>query len=407
MLKEIFKTLFPSLWENIYVVRDNEKESALVQRVREEGSKCADQELKVRSIIPWTECTEGPDYSKSDDYIYLYIVEFSCVEYGIVQTLCNKIEQVFRLLYDYLCWYLNDNQSTETAAKVASEEETEEGADPAKEGREFDKYLHFGMQNIPESFAPDELKEFLKQFVSSQVVKDNVSEEYNEPIHTTSTEGKICSYCNRPISVWYELENGKRFMCARCHDSKIERQEILEMYDQTKEFMEGEYDIKLNSKIHVRFSSTADIEKRAGKSYDGRILGYYNSTRRELALETPGPKVAIQDTLIHELTHCWQYDNLDIRKLEKKLRNDEQVLEILEGHAVYVEIDAMRKLHESNYADRLEDEMIHRDDEYGRGYMLIKDYLKERENEENLTAFSAMKELVKSFIDGERTITTG
>ena len=386
MLSELFKTLFPNLWQNVYVAREGEIDSDLVSRVLNNGNG-AEDESKVRSVIPWIERGSAAD-GASDDYISLYIIEFSCVEYGIVQTLRNRMEHVFRMLYEYLSWY-SESESTEEDNMLQT-----------------DRYLNFGRGTVPASFAVPELLGFLRRFISSDlpVSQDPYQYDTGVPVHSGAGR-KVCSYCNRVVSVWYELEGGKRYMCARCHDSKIEREEILELYRQTEEFMRKDYDISFGRSIHVRFASTSDIERRTAGSFDERLLGYYDYGKRELALETPGPRAAIQDTLVHELTHRWQYDNLDMRRLERKIRNDDLVTEIVEGHATYVEIDAMKRLHEVKFAERIEKELETRDDEYAKGYRRIRDYMSEKIGEgSHINPFTAMQQYVKDIINGDITV---
>lgn len=390
MLSELFKTLFPNLWQNVFVGRENEKDADLIAKVMSQGDRC-DDETKVRSVIPWIARRDDRAGSGTEDFISLFIIEFSCVEYGIVQTLRNRMEHVFRMLYEYLSWYTQIDKTPSGKGKEKKEEP--------------ERYLDFGKNTAPDSFAPGELLAFLKRFVASdRAVKEEDGEEGGQP-QSYKEEKKVCSYCGRSISVWYELEGGKRYMCARCHDTEIEREEILELYKQTEEFMRKDYGISFDRSIHVRFSSTSDIERRVGDAFNERLLGYYDFRKRELALETPGPRASIQDTLVHELTHRWQYDELDMRRLEKKLRNDSTVTKILEGHATYVEIDGMKRLHENRFAERLEADMETRDDEYGKGYRMIRDYISDKTAEgSHVSPFTAMQQYVKEIINGDITV---
>ena len=99
--------------------------------------------------------------------------------------------------------------------------------------------------------------------------------------------------------------------------------------------------------------------------------------------------------MIHELTHAWQFDNLDVRKLNRKYPTE--ALKLLEGHSSYMEIDAMRKLGEVEYAEYLERELLLRNDEYGEGYRMLKEHLQSKEKDgSHWTPYEAMKDLVEN-----------
>lgn len=66
-----------------------------------------------------------------------------------------------------------------------------------------------------------------------------------------------------------------------------------------------------------------------------------------------------------------------------------------------MEIETMRRLHEYEYAQYMHNFTLMRDDEYGKGYKLIADYLKEKEAEgSHMTPYEAMKKLINGIIDG-------
>ena len=142
-----------------------------------------------------------------------------------------------------------------------------------------------------------------------------------------------------------------------------------------------------------------------GTPIDGRVLGFYSPKTHQLWIEGRGPRISMQATLAHELTHVWQYDNLPLRRLRAKLpkaTREQTMLRILEGHAVYVEIDVMRRLHENNYADFMHALSMLRNDEYGIGYRWIKDLMEAKQSEGSYkNAFYAMLEIAEDIIAGK------
>ena len=118
--------------------------------------------------------------------------------------------------------------------------------------------------------------------------------------------------------------------------------------------------------------------------------------------------MALRSTIFHELTHAWQYfdRNFDesfkqmLRKFKRKYRPLVRLL-LVEGHAMYVEIDGMWEHHELVYADRLRQNTESREDEYGVGYCFVRDYLDEYRTEgSHVTPFVAMQRLVDEIIEG-------
>ena len=126
--------------------------------------------------------------------------------------------------------------------------------------------------------------------------------------------------------------------------------------------MESTYGIKLPKWLLVGFKSASSIKKRLGERSGGRVLGFYQPKLRTLWVERGGPRTATKSTIIHELTHCWQFENL----------SDTSDVQKLEGHSVFVEIDLMKKKGDKAYAQSLENEYLQRDDIYGEGYRQVK-----------------------------------
>lgn len=378
ILNEMFKTLFPATYQNIFAVTAGNADADVITRVMEQGadSRLADM---IRSMIPYVQEYPG---SSSDDVV-LYLVEFSCIEYGMVKMFYNKRKSVFSMMREYLSWYLGEGQDAESDTMAGSG-------------------LHFGADSIPDIFAAKELLELCAK------IAPEPQEFETEEVGDVSGTIQMCTFCGR-VSLFPVKLADHRCMCGHCKDHQItQRDEIKQLFVETVKYMEEGYSIRLRKNIHVRFQSADAIRKATGGVSNGRILGFYNASNHQLWLEARGPKVAMQSTLIHELTHAWQFDYLDIRRLLKKLpksRRNELRLMLLEGHAVYVEIETMRKKNETEFADRLEKMVLQQDDEYGKGYRLVYAYIKQKGEEgSHMTPFAAMECLVTDIIEGKVTL---
>lgn len=406
MLNGLFRTLFPDTWQNLYVFPEVGFDDELIKRVMDDANETAFNDA-VSAIIPRVEVTYQKTSSTSEDsverkerdkrYIRLYILEFSCVEYGMVQTIRNNFNNIINQIYEYLTWY------------IASNKALSESDDNSLTRIVSGKYLYFGANTYPDIFAADELLTVLKRILRTteqeQIVEPDPIEPYIEPDDSKC----ICSFCNREIIFAWQLSDG-RCMCHHCHDhQKTQKDEIKKLFKETVTMLEGHYkNLELPKNINVRFQSADAIRKVAGGSDDGRIVGFYNHSKRQLWIEARGPSVAMQSTIIHELTHAWQHKALPLNDLAKalpKTTRDKQITILLEGHAVYVELDAMDGMGEGAYAARLKKEYENRDDVYGYGYKFVSEYItKQRIQGSYVTPFSAMQSLVDDVINKEVVI---
>ncbi|MBR4870460.1 MAG: hypothetical protein IKU12_06745, partial [Oscillospiraceae bacterium] len=131
-----------------------------------------------------------------------------------------------------------------------------------------------------------------------------------------------------------------------------------------------------NTPIKVRTTDAKKIAKHVGSAFiatpgfDGRVLGFAQRDRTgySIYVENGSPKLAAVATIAHELTHIWQYLNWNDKDLIKAY-GQENLLEVYEGMAKWVEIQYLLLLNEVAYAKRQEILTRLRDDAYGRGFI--------------------------------------
>ena len=399
MLREMFKTLYPVNHRNLFAVTEFDSESDYWDRLFED-SEHAQLEDKVRSIVSFSKNIDtGED--DNEEYICIYVVEFSSLEMGILTSLSTNYMKVFQMMASYLEWYLKENtQSTaEKEKETGGSENTsmESGDSDIQQTEEQDTvmgrekkavYLNLGGEDIAPCFAPEEVLAFCRRILSSHE-KPRLTERKGVSVK----EAYVCSFCGKTSIFSYHMDDGRK-MCRSCKQQQIgQREEIKELYLETVDFLCKGYKIRLRKNIHLRLKSAEAIREHCKSSGGGRILGFYQHKNHELWIEARGPKNAVRDTMIHELTHAWQFDNLNVKRLYNKHPKD--ALKILEGHASYMEVDAMRKLGEDEYADYLEAQLMLRNDEYGEGFRMLKKEFEAKEQEgSHLTPYKVMEELV-------------
>jgi hypothetical protein len=123
------------------------------------------------------------------------------------------------------------------------------------------------------------------------------------------------------------------------------------------------------------------LHKNLGESFvptdqaDGRILGVAIRDKRNnytIMLENGSPKLKATMTLVHELTHIWQYLNWDAAKIKAKY-GAKHNLEVYEGMAKWSEIQYAYLTNEKQTARREEIMTYLRKDEYGQGFIRYAD----------------------------------
>jgi len=433
MLNEIFKTVFPNSWQNIIAVMGRGEEGFWDELLKPGRKISSDQAL--RSIIPFTDDTED-----SGEYTVVYIVEISSIEMGLCRTLYDKRARVMGIITDYLDWYLqgqdssagneesrekcpenasgNDasensksrNEASENASSdrnsegesgSSGQEESSAGNEDQQEtaqNRGSRSSLHFGCAEVPQLLDLESVRSLFRNELHHVVKKPS-----DQTGRIVVDEKNRCTFCGK-ASLFMTLLSDGRKMCNHCKDHQIkQRDEIKVLFRETIKFMEEGYQIRIRKNIHVRFQSAETIRRAVNSGPGGRVLGFYNNQNHQLWIEARGPRVSVQDTLIHELTHTWQHDNLPISRLQSKL-TPVQMLILLEGHAVYTEIETMRRLNEVEYASSVYEETLKRKDEYGIGYIYLRDFLKQCESEGSyMNPFSAMQRLCDEILAGRVT----
>ncbi len=390
-LKELFRTLFPHSYQNLFVVIREEDGTSYAKSIFETTDHSLEE--KAASLIP----TVAPGFdTPRKDRITLYVVEASCLEYGMVQMLYERRQDVFRMLREYLQWYAASYSETS-----ASEEETE-----AAHATGCASYLHFGGDRIPEVFSLEALLALCNRIVPTTAAAPVSVEEEVPPENMHR-----CSFCGATTMMPIEMNEGEvhRIMCRDCKDHQCtEQDEINSLYSSVFNSMQRDYGISMPTNLMVRFQTANAIYKFTGVGGSGgRVLGFYYHAGRQLWLEARGPEVALRSTIFHELTHAWQHherafeDALHsaLRTFKPKYRKLARLL-LVEGHAMYVEIDGMWEHHELVYANRLRKSTEERQDEYGIGYLYVREYLDEFRTEgSHMTPFVAMVRLLNDIAD--------
>lgn len=373
----LFKTIFPELYQNLIAVANTRFDEALCHKILTEKADHSIEDLVKLYVGGVNESCINHD---NDDCVSLYIIEFSSVEYGMVDVLYQKIKEVFGMIFDYLNWYLSSDKG---------------------------RYLHFGCDSIPSIFAADELKSVLQNAYNLDDSID-LRNDCIEEAEPRKFKKYSCTFCGKEAYFAWEFGDG-RIICGNCHKQvKTQAEEIKQIFEDIKLALIRKYHINLPNSINIRFQSKDAIERVAGKCSDGRIVGFYNEIEdtKQIWIERKGPSVAMKSTMVHELTHAWQYGLLKKDKMKALMKSlgmykEKKKKLLLEGHAVYTQILAMDELGEAHFSKVLKVEYSRRNDIYGIGYKLISEYC---ETKKDLNPYQAMESLIDEIIKGADVI---
>lgn len=193
-----------------------------------------------------------------------------------------------------------------------------------------------------------------------------------------SGESRCCDFCGCKISgVEYETLSDGRERCMNCGRTAIKTvEEFRKLFENVKKNMESLFGISINVAVRVEMVNSKTLHRRLGKTFvptsksDARILGVAikDKSGYSLLLESGSPRMSTIMTIVHELTHIWQYINWDEKTIAQKYGKG-ILIEVYEGMAKWVEVQYAYLINESTVAKREEISLMLRDDEYGHGYL--------------------------------------
>lgn len=246
-------------------------------------------------------------------------------------------------------------------------------------------YLNFGFDQTDDTIDPKRTMDFLinsgygnnylEQAREKIITAEQVENEYQpnrENVH-------YCDFCGTELLAgqYTKLKDGRE-RCFHCDGSVItEPTEFQELYKRVLRNMENFFGISINCTIQVRVCDPKKIARNQGTrfvatdGFDARTVGYAQRDRSGycIYLENGGPRLSIEATIAHELTHIWQYLNWNDREINRTY-GKKYNLQVYEGMAKWVEIQYLFLINEVAYGKRQEISTRGREDEYGRGFMM-------------------------------------
>ena len=191
--------------------------------------------------------------------------------------------------------------------------------------------------------------------------------------HGQGPDDGRCDFCARPLGATYHLLDDGRARCAGCGRDAIDASaEFRALYREVLDHMESDYGVRLPRGVDVQSVSAKTLAAAIGSGFtatpepDPRAVGLAILGRNgahSLLLENGAPRITTVATLVHELTHLWQFS--------EGITPDDDNRELLEGQARLVEIDYLRRRGAPELAADLEAEARRGDSIYARGYRRV------------------------------------
>lgn len=352
------------------------------------------------------------------DYPCVWVFEDSQTDMGLVHSIYDNYAYLIDLCYDWLKWYLID-LPTPKHSQVCLQ----------NEHYKISNWFGFGHAEMDKAIDLMGLKTLLEQVFDNRGIfnltarRKNVTAElpinkYLDDNYKTlhHIDCDICGVNISPEQPSVALSDG-RISCQPCHDVAVTSIETLrEIYEKVIErFFAEQLEITHFAQFDIALVDQKVISSKQDKtfiptsSFDNRAIGlasmhtdsatYQNDNLNYTILIESGHNLeSTASTLVHELCHIWQYQSLDYDKLQADYGKY-----LIEGQAIWTEelfLDYLNK-HHFNYfdAERLQiqqqklDAIKLKDDEYGKGYQLLKAKL----NHEFGGSLSAYKWLKKHY----------
>lgn len=189
---------------------------------------------------------------------------------------------------------------------------------------------------------------------------------------------RFCDFCGTLLSgVEYDRLKDGRDRCLDCSRTVLKGAKNFEaLFAQTKEGLCEKFGIDLAVPVKVKVVSQAKLSRALGTTFvatpgfDARAVGLAVSQRGRYSMlfENGTPRISLVGTAAHELTHIWQYTHWDMDAI--KAAYGERSLAVIEGMAVWTQIQYLFLLNETTVAERELERSAARRDEYGYGLRL-------------------------------------
>lgn len=243
-------------------------------------------------------------------------------------------------------------------------------------------YLLYGGAELSAQLRLNETLEMLRQMGYAhgeleQARKGKSIAKLIEMSYVPDQDGvHYCDFCGVELTgAEYDVLPDGRERCINCGRTSIKTEaEFRKLYQEVVEGMELFFGVRIDVPVKIKMVNAKRLHKYMGQSFvptagmDGRAVGLACKKDHTILLENGAPRLRALMTLVHEMTHIWQYRNWDEAEIVRQY-GQEQRKEVYEGMARWSEIQYAYLIGETATAKREEICTRFQDDEYGRGFL--------------------------------------
>ena len=244
-------------------------------------------------------------------------------------------------------------------------------------------YLKFGFDEVDRSLKLRELRDYLRLrgWYNGELTRARKRDTIDPNMALSATENH-CDFCGRALSgIHFERLADGRIRCNDCSATVIQDlSEFEELFWKTQTMMETCYNIQYTAPVAVSMTDARSLARMQGRVFQpttevaGRVLGFarMDHGKYSLVVENGSPRMATIDTVAHEMTHIWQYQNWKRSDIAERY-GKKYVDLIYEGMAMWSEIQLLYLLGETSEAQEQEHQAEERCDIYGIGFNLYRE----------------------------------
>ena len=244
-------------------------------------------------------------------------------------------------------------------------------------------YLRYGSDALAQTLQLDAVRDLLVSlgYGNSALTQARRGKDVAKMIERTFVPNKAgvhyCDFCGCELTgLEFDILADGRERCTACSRTAVkDLDDFRAIHDAVRRNMKLFFGVNVNAPVNVQMVNAKKLHKKLGHTFvptgnmDGRILGVAIKDRKgyTILVENGSPKIQSTMTMVHEMTHIWQYLNWDTKDIKRTY--GELELEVYEGMAKWVELQYTYLLNETATAKREEMITRHRDDPYGRGFV--------------------------------------
>jgi len=325
-------------------------------------------EGSIDKDLPWV-FNQFEDYTRVERLnqekqptLTYYFIEDANVDLGLIGALSNvqNVWYLFGYIYDYLIWL------TEGDAVIPAKYEDYR----IRKGFDRLSFLKYGRESLPSYFDVDLLINFIRDFFGqNESLRSFVVERITPDVTGT------CDFCGEKFKNgdMQRLDDG-RMRCAECSEGAVDTdRQFKELVEKVRNAFLTHLGINFSGIVYTaKLVSAVELHKLGGyefsitNGYDVReIIGLACDRKLDEFYVENGYKPAKTFGIIaHEMTHIWEYNNDNFKKVRKT--NED----LVEGLAVWTDLFLSEKNGSTNIEAKRKS-WLSRDDKYGRGLRFI------------------------------------